>query len=503
MGLMKRFNYQWKLFLPLVSLLWFTIGGLFVYQYVTEYNLRRSIIEDQLENFNSTIIAMYEQGADLQELVETIDELNSGTSLDELRITVYKKGLEDVLADNPQPTNLYSYSDSTLTPDVMQALAEGKGMSIRTAVTTLSGHENLPLMYQSMVDRKQQILSIVALPLNDSVAQALNVNPVIWVVVLVLGLMVTLLAYVFTRRLSRSVVVLRDFAERAAGDEPILSSELQFQHDELGDVSRRIVELYRAKAKALDRSTHDHQLAMRAQQEKERVKRLMTNNLNHELKTPVGVIKGYLDTICSDPDMPEQLRDSFLHKAQQHTDRLAALLQDVSTLTRLTDGGAKIELTDFDFHDLMFDLSNDLEVSGTLGNMTFDSSVPFDTIVHSNLSLVTNALMNLVRNAVAYSHGTQIELRLVSSDQQSHTFTFADNGVGVAEQHLPMLFERFYRVDEGRARKSGGTGLGLAIVKSTFTTLGGDITVGKAEPHGLCFTFTLPRASTTAPEATT
>ncbi len=494
MGLAKKFNYHWRIFLPLASLLWFAIGGLFLYQYGAEKHLRRKMVEDQLENINATILGIYAQGANLQSYVDFIDELNSGTSLDDLRITVYRRSDHAVLADNPEPTNFFAYPDSTFTPDVAQARSQGKGTSIRQAVSNVPGQPGVMLMFHAMISADEQILSIVALPLNATASRAMAVNPAMWVVVVLLGIFVTMIAYLTTRRMSRAVLLLRDFADRAAGGEPLNVDDQDFTHDELGDVSRQIMSLYRAKAKALERSDHDHKMAMRAQQEKERVKRSMTNNLNHELKTPVGVIKGYLDTICSDPDMPESLRTDFLNKARQHTDRLTALLQDVSTLTRLGEGGGKLEKADFDFHDLVFDLENDLEVSGAAGSMAFESEIPFDCMVHSNVSLITGALMNLVRNSAAYSHGTTIRLVLCGEDERFYTFAFLDDGVGVSEQHLPQLFDRFYRVDEGRSRKSGGTGLGLSIVKSTFETLGGDITVSNVKPHGLRFTFTLPRA---------
>ena len=125
--------------------------------------------------------------------------------------------------------------------------------------------------------------------------------------------------------------------------------------------------------------------------------------------------------------------------------------------------------------------------------MEFTYNIPADCWVQANYNLVMNAMMNLVRNAAAYSKGTRISLNLIDHSEVDYTFSFADNGKGVAEEHLPHLFERFYRVDEGRARKSGGTGLGLPIVQITFNTLGGSISVRNAKPHGLEFIFTLPK----------
>jgi signal transduction histidine kinase len=103
--------------------------------------------------------------------------------------------------------------------------------------------------------------------------------------------------------------------------------------------------------------------------------------------------------------------------------------------------------------------------------------------------------MNLVRNAANYSHGNEITLLQTRETPADYVFSFADNGVGVPEEHIPHLFDRFYRVDDGRARKSGGAGLGLPIVQSTILAMGGHISVQNAHPHGLEFIFTLPKGT--------
>lgn len=178
-------------------------------------------------------------------------------------------------------------------------------------------------------------------------------------------------------------------------------------------------------------------------------------------------------------------------------DRLTFLLKDVSSITRLDEAGAQVEVTPFDFHDLVYNIASDLEVSHINEGMDFDWDIPFDTMVLGNYTLLNNALMNLIRNSAKYSKGSVMSLTVIGSDEGMYTFRFADNGTGVGEEHIPHLFDRFYRVDEGRARKSGGTGLGLPIVKSTFEALGGKITVSNAKPHGLEFIFTLKKANLT------
>ncbi len=128
-----------------------------------------------------------------------------------------------------------------------------------------------------------------------------------------------------------------------------------------------------------------------------------------------------------------------------------------------------------------------------LKKMKFISNIPLNCVVKGNHSLLSEALLNLMRNAAVYSGGTKMVFELIGEDGDFYIFSFNDDGVGVGEQHLPHLFDRFYRVDVGRSLKMGGTGLGLPIVKNTINVLGGTISVKNHKDGGLQFYFTLPK----------
>ncbi|MDE5649626.1 MAG: HAMP domain-containing histidine kinase, partial [Duncaniella sp.] len=119
--------------------------------------------------------------------------------------------------------------------------------------------------------------------------------------------------------------------------------------------------------------------------------------------------------------------------------------------------------------------------------------LPLGGCVTGNYTLISGMICGLIRNSAMHSGGTKIGLRLISESDRFYVFSFYDNGTGVGEDHLPHLFERFYRVDTGRSRKAGGTGLGLPIVKSTVQSLGGTISVHNRSTGGLEFIFTLPK----------
>lgn len=487
MALKKSSKLFWSQFIPLVVLLWTIIGLLVWYTIKNEIELRQSQMEMTLKNVNATIIDAYEHGDDIQQTLDFIDQYTNNTTLNDLRVSVY----DDENRPLAHIGSLILLEDSghQTIPELVMAETEGEGTNIRPDLK-----QSVESMFNVMTSNDGEIRTITAAPYTPSVARALSYNPTIWIILVVLAVIATCLIFGLSNRVARSVRALHLFAQRAADGSTIDVDRVQLSHDEIGDVTREVMRLYAEKDRATKRMEHEHQVALRANEEKARIKRQTANNLNHEIKTPVGIIKGYLDTICGDPDMPESLRNNFINKAREHVDRLTQLLKDVSSITRLEEGSAQVEITDFDFHDLVYNIANDLEVSDLLGQMTFEWDIPFDTWVRGNYTLLNNAIMNLVRNSAKYSKGTVISLRLAQTTEDIYTFSFADDGMGVGEEHIAHLFERFYRVDEGRARKSGGTGLGLPIVKSTFDAMGGSVIVQNIQPHGLEFIFTLKKA---------
>ena len=201
--------------------------------------------------------------------------------------------------------------------------------------------------------------------------------------------------------------------------------------------------------------------------------------------------------LISQPDMPQEDREHFLAKAQVNVERLVSMLNDLSTMTRLEESNGNIPMKEVDFHEFVANLASDIEASQLIGKMKFRYNVPENCIISGNEGLLNSTLQNLVKNSANYSQGTEIGLDLLGKTEGHYTFSFYDNGVGVTEEHIPHLFDRFYRVDTGRSRKAGGTGLGLPIVKSSINTMGGSISVRQRKGGGLEFIFTLPRVKNT------
>lgn len=434
-----------------------------------KYNL-----ENRLVNVNNTVIEAYENGNDLQKTVDFIHLFTGNTTLDPLRITVYdNKGV--MIADNPEAAILVYDAAGNMLPEFKRL--GGGGANASVSDLSIDGNK---LMVSTKRSADGLVSSFAALPYKGEVIDFLSIDPMVCIVVIILGILSSALAYWGVRVVCKNVYALRNLAQAISTDQlPDDADTWEFSDDELGDVSRKLLTLYRDKIHAeREKMHHERQIGM---------------NVSHELNTPVGIIKGYLDTVLADDNMPDALKRKFLVRAQQNTDRLANLVSDVSMVMRLQEGGA-IDYGIINFRDMTAQIAEDIAQGHIADNMTFICDIPEDCLIKGHESLLTNALLNLIYNAAQYSGGTRISLLWKGENDGMHRFEFADNGCGVDDEHLDRLFDLFYRVDTGRARKNGGAGLGLPLVHRIITAMGGDITVENAPGGGLGFTFTLPAA---------
>ena len=223
------------------------------------------------------------------------------------------------------------------------------------------------------------------------------------------------------------------------------------------------------------------------------MRRQLTQNIAHEIKTPVASILGYTETMLSTPDIPSETAKRFLERTHVQAQRLTSLLADLSILNRVDYAPHVIAMHRVNVSQLVGDVVQDVELALKKKNMKLNNYLPEDIIVNGNESLIYSIFSNLIDNSINYAgEGATIEL-LASDTIQHWNFIYRDNGMGVEEQHLSRLFERFYRVDKGRSRSMGGTGLGLAIVKNAVLQHNGTITVEKLNEGGLQFKFSLKK----------
>ena len=235
----------------------------------------------------------------------------------------------------------------------------------------------------------------------------------------------------------------------------------------------------------------DERISREQAAKENQMRRELTQNIAHELKTPVTSILGYTDTILDDPQMPSQTQRQFIERTNAQAKRLTALLQDISTLNRMDYAAHQLTMERIDVAAIVSDIAEETAIALEKRRMKLNNCLPQDIVIQGNPSLIYSIFRNLVDNAISYAgEGTTIEISAEETDD-NWVFFFSDNGVGIAPKHLPRIFERFYRIDKSRSRQMGGTGLGLAIVKNAVLLHGGTITVRLSEKGGLEFEFTL------------
>jgi two-component system phosphate regulon sensor histidine kinase PhoR len=217
-------------------------------------------------------------------------------------------------------------------------------------------------------------------------------------------------------------------------------------------------------------------------------------NVSHELKTPITLIQGSLETLDS-PDLTPEEQQKFIQVALSHSQRLGHIIEDLLTLARLEQGQHSIELTPIQPLISIQKAVSLCQAQLDEANITVSMGSTSEEALLINAPLFEQAFLNLIQNAAKYSEASNLSITMY--DTETHcVFLIQDNGKGIPAEHLPRLFERFYRVDPARQRQSGGTGLGLSIVKHIVMAHHGKIEVASTLGQGTTFTLMFPKIST-------
>ena len=352
---------------------------------------------------------------------------------EELRITIVSLN-GAVVYDNK--ISLDSLNNHRYRPEIEEAIKKGSGYHIGRH------SESDGRLYFYSATKGERAIVRTAIPYSSDLKELLKADWTFLVLMILLSIFVSILSYFASRRLGRTIEKMNK---------------------------------------------------IRQEQEKNKLKRQLTNNINHELKTPVASIQICLETLLSGVELSDEKRVELIERCYVNNARLRNLLNDVSLITRMEDGSQLISKEPVVLNDIIGEIHKELDVVSEGEKMTLHTDFKDIVTVCGNLSLIGSIFRNLTENAIAYSGGKNIYITLLANDADSCTISFEDDGRGVDPQKLHRLFERFYRIDKGRSRQIGGTGLGLSIVKHAVQFHGGNITVSNRPGGGLKFVFTLSK----------
>lgn len=471
--------------------LFLSIGGIFIlfavsfgiYQYHREKRFKIDILHSRLQMFNYEMM----QTLGREKIVESASfrEYVHKHNLYGLRATVISAD-GTVLQESADSS--YGALENHLTrKEIEEALASGSGFEIKRR--SISTHD----VYFYSATRFGDIVVRSAVPYSAELTESLAADNTYIYFTILITLLLILALYWNTSRIGRHIGYLKEFARKAEeGEELDHELERQLPDDELGEISHTIISLYWKQ--------------QRSEREKNRIKRQLTQNMAHELKTPAYSIHGYLESILEHPDMDPEKRQHFLERCFAQSERMSKLLVDMAALTKLDEmeesgRGKERRIGESDPTDVKEIIENVLEdTSLQLQEKGIEPSVklPEEILIKGDASLIYSIFRNIIDNSISYATGaTWIKIEGTEEKRPDknviYSFSISDNGPGVEPQSIAHLFERFYRIDKGRSRKLGGTGLGLAIVKNAVAAHGGTVMAERTPGGGLTILFTLSR----------
>jgi two-component system phosphate regulon sensor histidine kinase PhoR len=334
------------------------------------------------------------------------------------------------------------------------------------------------------VDQRDNILGIVrfALPLS-------RVQPeirIIYRVVLFGAIAAVIIALIVAYFVSRSITL------------PIRQVKETAQQIAKGDFSKRV--RIKSKGELGELAESLNTMADELQQKMENLKRLdrvrtdFVANVSHELKTPLTLIKGYIETLQNKAINDKEKSSKFISIIKEHADRLGYIIDDLLSLSEIELSRDCVNRTEFDLKEVIDEISLGFEQALAKKNQTLTASTQGDDFrIQADRNKIEQVFANLIDNAVKYTKESgRIEISL-REQGQTVCVTVQDNGIGIPKEHRDRVFERFYRVDKARSREIGGTGLGLSIVKHIVLAHNGKITIESEPNRGTKVSVTFPK----------
>lgn len=451
-------------------IIFFLIFGLlvFFFQQYREQTYRRDNIESVLERYTEIIS---------QHGLDYIDVIN-----EELRVTII--GADGVVEYDNEVDTLAGMDNHLNRPEVLLLCQDRVGTSIRYS-------ETRQVNYYYYVTRWGDKYLRVALPFDSQLKSELA-NDTIFLSFFMLVFMISLgIVIYYSNKFGESISKLHEFVSEAEKGRYV---EIDFPDNELGDISKKIADNYNALKESKKNLRRERNRLVENIAISKKLKYEMTGNIAHELKTPVATIRGYIETLLTNKVSPER-SEQFLTRCNEQVMRLTELINDISLVTKIEEVPSMFVKEPINLYDVFSEVVYDLNEGVSLVDDVVENLLPEDMFIIGNKNLIYSVFRNLVENSIRYAGcGVLIGVSLISENEEEISISYYDNGAGVSPEHYSRLFERFYRVDYGRARNDGGSGLGLSIVKNAVDIHKGEVSVHTAKDGGLEFRIILSKS---------
>jgi Signal transduction histidine kinase len=463
-----KLRYQYRLFIYFAIVLIIMVAGFSIYIIQREKAHNLKAMQSELISYNTMV--HHAMARDVP--------CDSISFQENVRLTIIDTA-GNVIYDNGGKERVYS-DNHINRPEIVRARIGNSGTSLRRSRTLKEEYLYYAQKYPNMYIRTALTYKTEVLPkINE------DRKHLIGIVTLFISLVVFLI-YI-TKKLSKPLASFNAFVNALNSPNKDFS-KIKFTNDEFGVVGKKIINTF-------------EQL-----EETKKYKQQMTQNIAHELKTPITGIKAYLETIQHDANMSHEQMMHFIDKAYSQTLRLASLINNVSTLNKIEEATDKFNIENINLLNCLKDITDEIGYKLSSNNIVFRHNINPSYNINGNYFLIYYLFKNLIDNSIEHA-GANITINLdckrniiknISSENEEtqnetlvYTFSYTDNGKGIPEESIPRIFERFYRVEKGRSRKNGGSGLGLAIVKNAVLFHRGNITVNNLPEGGIIFNFTL------------
>jgi two-component system phosphate regulon sensor histidine kinase PhoR len=396
------------------------------------------------------------------------------------RITVVRRDGKVLLDSEADAAGMENHSTR---PELVQAFRSGSGSDIRQSATI-----GVSFLYVAVPVAGGASAIRIAFPLSEINRQVSRIRGKILVSTALAFLPAILIAAVLARYISRRFATIMSHAgELARGN--FRARLPDTDSSEFGQLAQTLNETAGNLQETVAQLQHEH-----AELEKlERIRKDFVINVSHELRTPLASIQGYTETLIDGAMADPDYNMRFLGIIRHNAERLARLTEDLLTLSRVEQKRQKFEFETHFVNALLHDAFEMMRPIAEKGRIELiEARAPDNAVVCCDSEAVSQILTNLMENAIKYTPaGGQISVGALSLGSMVEFFV-RDTGIGIPEEDLPRLFERFYRVDKARSRELGGTGLGLSIVKHLVAAHHGTTRVESRVHEGSTFSFTLP-----------